>query len=125
MHLWVLRSASQIFFRETKLVCVFRGWGLLAASHLCPKISKVRSIMLMAGVSSSSGFAFDHFYIFVNAFCMSALFACPFLIHFQFHLRSTFAVSPGTYYILDTCSLFSLNPVLLSSQGCNLLVTSS
>lgn len=125
MHLWVLRSASQIFFRETKLVCVFRAWGLLAASHLCPKISKVRSIMLMAGVSSSSGFAFDHFYIFVNAFCMSAVLACPFLIHFQFHLVSTFAVSSGTYYILDTYSSFSLNPVLLSSQGCNLLVTSS
>lgn len=108
--------------RQSKCVCVFRAWGLLVASCLCLSFSKARSLSLIAGIFSSPWFAFGHIYMFVNAICISAVFTCPFCIHLQFYLISTVAIS-GTYLILDACSLLFLNPVLLSSQGCNLLVT--
>lgn len=47
----------------------------------------------------------------------------PFLICLQLYLMSTFVIC-STFYTLDSCSLLCVNPALLSSQGCNLLVTS-
>lgn len=73
----------------------------------------------MVGVSPTLGL----FYMFVNAVCMAAVFTCPFLVCLQLYLMYVFVVC-GTFYTLDSCPLLCVNPVLLSSQGCN-LVTSS
>lgn len=54
-------------------------------------------MVVVAGVSSSSGLAFGHFCMFVSAVCISAVFTYPFLMLLQFHLISTFRVSSTCY----------------------------
>lgn len=53
--------------------CLRGGLIGLMENSVCPAVSEGRSIMLIVGVCLSPEFTFDHFCMFANAVCISAV----------------------------------------------------
>lgn len=89
--------------RQSKCVCVFRGWRLLVVSHLCPKISKGRSFVLMAEVPVLG-------LLLVTSVCLLMQSACLLLFaHSSFFCSSNlhphwWYLAHTTFWILVLCS---------------------